>query len=278
MKCSNCNSTKIEITPKGRFAHAGFCPRCFRVCSECDGVGYIFKKDDLGREHATKCACRGLEKRITLFNNALIPSQFYDVTYQNFDVSGDPSLKSALDTAKFSFKNYQKGNRKGLLFMGGVGVGKTRLVSTILRDYTLNQGIPALFKEFSSLLSEIKAGYDRGLSETNVLEKISSIEVLVVDELGKGRKSDWEINILDTIVSNRYNMRKTTIFTTNYTDKKSTTYAEPGLSKDGSNRSAKTETLSQRVYPRIYSRLKGMCDFIELKGPDYRHPGDNIYA
>lgn len=275
MKCSNCEDTRIEIIPKGRHAYAHNCPNCFKKCKNCDGIGYTFELDDLGRELAAECSCQELKQRITLFNNSQIPSQFYDVTFDNFDVSGNPSLKSALDTAKFSFKNYNNGSWKGLLFMGGVGVGKTRLVSTMLREYTLKYGIPALFREFSSLLSEIKTGYDQGMSEAGVLEKINNIEILVIDELGKGRKSDWEINLLDTIISNRYNMRKTTIFTTNYTDKKATTYVEPILLKTGKNRTEeieKRETLEQRVYSRIYSRLKGMCDFIELKGSDFRLP------
>ena len=191
----------------------------------------------------------------------------------------DPSLDAALRTASFSYKNYKKGNAKGLIFMGGVGVGKTRLVSSILRDYILRHGIPGLFKEFTRLLSEIKTGYDKGLSESSVLEKINSVEILVIDELGKGRKTDWEITILDSIISNRYNMRRTTLFTTNYTTKPSTTYVEP-LTKTGdltgSGKKNRGETLNQRVYSRIYSRLREMCDFVEIKAPDHRYPGGDF--
>lgn len=281
MRCSNCNDTRIQTIPKGRFAWAEYCPRCYSGCKKCDGVGYVFNLDDQGRDHAIPCECKDLDTRIALFNNACIPGQFYDATFQNFKVDADPSLEEALRTASFFFKNYRNGNRKGLLFMGGVGVGKTRLVSTILRDFTLNHGIPGLFKEFSSLLSEIKAGYDKGLSETALLEKINSVEILVVDELGKGRKSEWEIAILDSIISNRYNMRKTTIFTSNYTEKKSTTHAEPLIVRNDRNEQqekVKKETLEERVYSRIYSRLKGMCDFVEMRGPDHRYPGSELTA
>lgn len=271
MRCPKCNDSKVEFIPMGKFAHAEFCQRCFSKCKECDGDGFVFELDDQGREFAIKCSCQDLKHRIMLFNNAQIPSQFYDVTFSNFKVSGNASLQSALDTARFSFKNYKIGNWKGLLFMGGVGVGKTRLVSTMLKDYTLKYGIPCLFQEFSSLLSSIKSGYDKGFSESSILEKINNIEILVIDELGKGRKSDWEINILDTIISNRYNTRKTTIFTTNYTEKKETSYQDTSKKLSG-DEVEKRETLEQRVLPRIYSRLKGMCDFIEIKGMDFRYP------
>lgn len=273
--CNTCSDTKILVTPRGQYAVAELCPDCNALCRLCDGTGYIFERDDVGREHAKRCQCQELEYRIMLYNNAQIPSQFYDATFENFDVTGNTSLKSALETARFSFKSYQSGNWQGLLFMGGVGVGKTRLVSTMLREYTLKFGIPSLFREFSSLLSEIKSGYDQGLSEMSVLEAINNIEILVVDELGKGRKSEWEINILDTIISNRYNMRKTTIFTTNYTETKATSLSETVMQKDGRggvSETEKRETLEQRVSSRIYSRLKGMCDFILMTGPDYRDP------
>ena len=281
MDCHHCSDTKVQVVPSGKFAQAEYCERCHMVCEKCDETGFIFERDDQGREHAKPCDCSLLKKKIALFNNAQIPGQFYDATFRNFDVLGDPSLEEALRTASFLVRQYQQGNWKGLLFMGGVGVGKTRLVSTILRDFTLNHGIPGLFKEFSSLLSEIKTGYDKGLSESRVLEKINSVEILVVDELGKGRKSDWEINILDSIISNRYNMRKTTIFTTNYTDKKTTTHAEPMVVKGEKGElkeKMRKETLEQRVFSRIYSRLKGMYDFVEMKGPDHRYPGNELSA
>jgi DNA replication protein DnaC len=282
-QCRNCGDTKIQVIAKGRYAWAEYCPSCYAGCKKCDSVGYLFESDDEGRDNAIPCECSVLDRKITLFNNAQIPGQFFDATFDNFDVSGDSSLGEALGTATFFSKNYSNGKGKekgkGLLFMGGVGVGKTRLVSCILRDLTLNHGIPGKFKEFSSLLSEIKTGYDKGLSESALLEKINMIEILVIDELGKGRKSDWEINILDSIVSNRYNMKKTTLFTTNYTEKSTTTHGEPIIvknDKDGLKEKIKKETLKQRVFSRIYSRLKGMCDFVEMKGPDHRYPEDEL--
>ncbi len=277
--CQHCHDTQIDVVPHGSYAQAAHCPRCSLTCQICDGTGWVFSRDDLEREMAARCECQTNERKIGLFNIAKIPCQFYDVTFDNFEVAPDPTLKTALVQAKFLPKNYQKGKWQGLLFMGGVGVGKTRLVCTMIRDYTLNYGIPCLFKEFSSLLSEIKTGYDQGLSESHVLDKINTIEILVIDELGKGRGSEWELNILDTIISNRYNMRKTTVFTTNYTDNKYTTYQERSVLKtntDGKSEIVKTETLEQRVQSRIYSRLREMCDFVEIKGGDFRNPPGEI--
>ena len=159
--------------------------------------------------------------------------------------------------------------------MGSVGVGKTRLVCSILRAYTLEHQIPCLFKEFSSLLSEIKGGYDRGLSESLVLEKISDIEILVIDELGKGRKTDWEVAILDSIISQRYNMNRTTIFTTNYYDEKfigtaSKSHARKVSQSEDKEVEETPELIANRTSPRIYSRLKEMCAFTYIDAGDFR--------
>lgn len=277
--CTNCSDSKIEVIPKGNVAFAKFCPRCFPKCLECEGSGFIFSPDLMDRMIAQECKCRLIIRKIDLFNAANVPSQYFDATFENFNTAGDSTLAEAKHAAKFSFRNYQKGNRKGLLFMGGVGVGKTRLVSTMIRAFTLKYEIPCLFQEFSNLLSEIKAGYDRGFSESNLLEKINSVDVLVVDELGKGRKSDWEISILDTLISHRYNMQKTTIFTTNYTDQKTTTYRDPAPRKEKiSGKEDLGDTLIERVYPRIYSRLKEMCVFVQMNGPDFRQSRDGGYS
>lgn len=279
--CSCCKNTGIEVIPQGRFAKAIQCSQCSKHCRKCDNLGFILEKDDFGRELARKCSCQLTKDKMTLFNKAGIPGQFYDATYENFDTSYDSSLTEALHQVKFLPKNFQKGIWKGLLFMGGVGVGKTRLVSSMIRDFTLKHNIPCLFKEFSALLSEIKSGYDKGLSESLVLDTISNVDILVIDELGKGRKTDWEINILDLIISSRYNMRKTTVFTTNYTDKPATTYRETSLVKNaetGVKEIIRRETLEQRVYSRIYSRLKEMAHFVELKGGDHRQPAEEIFA
>ncbi len=283
-KCLNCNNSRVIIIPQGLTAKASFCPICHSICPMCKGDGLIFEVDQYGRDFAKKCDCQELTYKIALFNNARIPSQFYDVTFDNFQTFNNRSLSDALHTTKFFFKELKKqdqahNSRRGLLFMGGVGVGKTRLVCTMIRAFTLKYGIPCLFQEFSSLLSEIKSGYDKGLSESVVLEKINNVEILIIDELGKGRKSEWEITILDTIVSNRYNMQKCTIFTTNYTDKAQTSYQNTSIPQGGGGdqkEREKRETLQQRVYPRIYSRLKGMCNFVEIRADDFRHPDAEI--
>ena len=265
--CGQCKGTKTVCYPEGWFAHAKRCERCFSTCSICKGDGVIFTKDESGREFQEPCSCKAVDAKILLFNNAEVPAQFFDATLANFETLGNDSLAEALYTAKASPKNFTKGHWKGLLFMGGVGVGKTRLVASLIKEYTLGNGISCLFKEFTGLLNEVKSGYDKGISEAVIMEKLAKVQILVIDELGKGRKSDWEVTILDQIISMRYNMQKTTYFTSNYTDKISTSYRDASALK---SETEKVETLKQRVMGRVYSRLQEMADFVVIEANDYR--------
>ncbi len=265
-RCPHCQNKKYIIEPVGLFARAQRCPRCYAQCPYCQGEGYQLSRDEKGRDYMQPCGCQELDRRISFYNQAQIPAQFFDAVLGNFKTLNNKSLEEAFHTVNMQTKNYKKGHHRGLLLMGGVGTGKTRLLCSLAKDYIFNLGVPCLFQEFSRLLSEIKAGYDKGISESELLGQISEVEVLIIDELGKGRKTDWEVQILDQIISRRYNMQKTTHFTTNYTDQLSTSYKDAA----GIKGEVKAETLKERVFQRIYSRLQEMSEFVRVEALDFR--------
>jgi DNA replication protein DnaC len=112
---------------------------------------------------------------------------------------------------------------RGLLFMGPCGVGKTHLSVAILRELLERKGVPCLFYEFGSLLKEIQNSYNpiSRTSELKVLAPVIEAEVLVLDELGATKPTDWVRDTMMQIINTRYNDRKLTIFTTNYRDERS---------------------------------------------------------
>ena len=275
--CNSCHNQKYIIVPKGRSSFAEKCNSCFNSCKNCGDTGFTFNFDQQGREYAQKCGCQIMEYKVKLYNQAKIPDRYYDSSLNNFQAHKQQKLKQALDAAIHSSRNYKPG-MKGLLFHGSVGTGKTRLVCSMIREFIFRHSTVCKFVEFTSLLSEIKSGYDSGISESVLLQKISESEILVIDELGKGRNSEWENNILDIIISERYNSRKTTLFTTNYTENKQTTYKETFRQKNRDQEGkefANKETLKERLQGRIYSRLKEMCTFIDMALVDYRISHEN---
>ena len=105
---------------------------------------------------------------------------------------------------------------QGLILMGTVGVGKTHLAVSILKGLT-ERGFNCLFYEFGTLLKEIQDSYNPATktSELGVLAPVLNAEILVLDELGASKPTDWVRDTMAHIINSRYNDQKLTIFTTN---------------------------------------------------------------
>ncbi len=266
--CTLCGGSGVIIAPEGSQAEAKVCA-CSVRCLTCRGAKFLFDKDGEGRELARLCECEVRRQRVRLYNEAGIPAKYADARLN--EGRRDRYNKEAYDTFWFLAKDYERGH-KGILLMGGAGVGKTYLVCAFLHELIFRHGVPAQFRDFFHLLSDLRSGYGQDKPESELIQPLVDVEVLAIDELGKGRNTPWEQNILDVIISHRYNGKKTTIFTSNYTESKESTLSEPLRGKDSVAAEAVhvRDTLLERVGPRIYSRLKEMCHPVTMKGPDRR--------
>ena len=257
----------MVVNPAGSFTQAEVCP-CSSHCPVCNDSRYVFQRDGSGREIAAMCGCEVRRNRIRIYNHSRVPAKFYGARL--VESQRDTHNDHIFNTFNLVARDYTK-NHKGILVMGPAGVGKTHLVAGFVFELIFRHGIPTLFQDFADLLKQLRSAYSKGDPEEGLIDPLSSIEVLVIDELGKGRNSAWEQNILDIIISQRYNNRKTTIFTSNYTESRATTLVERVRTRDRVDEDREVrDTLKDRVGPRIYSRLKEMCDFIQMDGPDRR--------
>ncbi|MDY7031119.1 MAG: ATP-binding protein [Thermodesulfobacteriota bacterium] len=278
--CKDCAGKGYVTTQKGKFAKAKKCRICKVICDQCSGDGIVFQRSESGYTYAMKCECTMLEERIMLFNNARIPAQFASATLDDFHITHH-TQEEARTNSRTLVNDYPV-QRRGLLFMGLIGVGKTHLAAAIVRELTLEKGCRCKFIDFSHLLSDIKEGYSQGKPDKEIIELYVETPVLVIDELGKGRNTEWEADILDQIISKRYNNLNelTTIITTNYTTRDESTLhstrtkikVDPLISTKAKifEEEVLKETLQQRVGDRIFSRLTEMCKMIEMEGKDFR--------
>ncbi len=267
--CSVCHGSGYVLTVDGEYARARVC-RCQGTCPRCGGGGYLLEMREDGYQFYRPCSCRNLVRRVERFNRALIPAHFTFKDLDNFEAT--ERTAHVLNFVRTFARGYPA-DRTGLLLVGPPGVGKTHLVVGVLKVLALEKGISCLFKDFFLLLSEVKAAYEVGKFETEVLRPLTEVEVLVVDELGKGRSnSDWEHGLLDEIVCKRYNQMKTTLLTTNFPLEpprdRSGTVLRAGVGNLAS--SALIPTLEERVGERIFSRLKQMCTILRIDAADYR--------
>ncbi len=154
--------------------------------------------------------------------NSGIKKRFQQRTFENFTADTPGRLK-AFKLAKGyadAFNEISK-TGQGLYIEGSCGTGKTHLAAAIALQL-INQGIPVIFKTSIDLLGDIKRTYDEnggsGGSEEEVLQAYGDVELLIIDDLGKEKCSDWSISILYSIINDRYEAMRPTIITTNYGD------------------------------------------------------------
>src|SRR5262249_36590899 len=146
---------------------------------------------------------------------------------------------------------------RGLFLDGPAGVGKTRLAVAVLRQIVQTSGARGLFYDTRDLLRVIRSTYDPSIrtTEVEVLRPVMTADLLVLDDLGAEKTTEWVEETMNLIVNTRYNERRMTMFTSNYLDIPDDT--DPN-------------SLLFRIGHRMRSRLHEMCDFIEMDGADYR--------
>src|SRR5262249_39818384 len=105
---------------------------------------------------------------------------------------------------------------RGFILSGPVGTGKTHLIAAALSHLIIEVGASASYVEISLLYARIRAGFNEGKSGGEIIGPLSEIEILAIDELGKGRGSPFELETLDELIARRYNAGRTTLFGTNY--------------------------------------------------------------
>jgi DNA replication protein DnaC len=226
------------------------------VCGKCYGSGM----EVVPGKGARPCACRKQKSHTNLLDKVRIPKRYAECHFHSYRAF-NPSQERAFKYASKLTMDYPAIDR-GLLFMGTVGVGKTHLAVSILKGLT-ERGFSCLFYEFGALLKEIQDSYNSSTqaSELKVLQPIFDAEVLVLDEIGASKPTEWVRDTMAHIINTRYNDKKLTIFTTNYLDER---------------RSEREETLEDRIGVRLRSRLFEMCRTVPLGGEDFRRTFDQV--
>jgi DNA replication protein DnaC len=244
------------------------------VCPLCEGTGWktISKGTD---RRVTRCDCQLRARSQTLLAAARIPRRYEHCELAEFDThfqGANSTLQWGLLEAKSFVASYPV-EKSGLLMMGPVGVGKTHLSVGILRELILKKGIACLFYDYRELLKEIQNSYNDSVkvTELEVLRPVFETEVLVLDELGAVRPTEWVWDTVSLILNTRYNDNRTTIITTNYPDEAGQDpYANPASEFARAQRAMRRETLGDRIGERMRSRLYEMCRILKLEGADFR--------
>src|SRR5262249_47540647 len=103
-----------------------------------------------------------------------------------------------------------------------------------------------------------------------ILEPVRAAEILVLDDLGASKPSDWVRDIVGIVLNARYNEKRTTIITTNYTDSPATEGELAVLPGGKRLAPVREDSLEQRIGRRMRSPLSEMCRTVEVVAPDFR--------
>ena len=223
-------------------------------CPLCDDTGWK-PIDDHGVRRVVRCDCwreRIVHDRL---GDANIPKRYLHCTFENFTAYNE-SLEQAVAKARHVADSFPVS--RGLLFEGQPGVGKTHLAVAVLKQVIETAGVRGLFYDTRDLLRIIRSTYDPSIrtTELEVLRPVMTADLLVLDDLGAEKTSEWVEETMNLIVNTRYNERRLTVFTSNY--------------QDFPEELAEPNSLIFRIGHRMRSRLHEMCEFLQMDGADYR--------
>jgi DNA replication protein DnaC len=225
-------------------------------CDICDDTTWKTIIVD-GVARVTRCDCWRQRFQESLLRNARVPRRYAHCELTNFETHTD-SQRTAHRKATRLVDQFPVVER-GLLFYGDAGVGKTHLAVALMKEAIRRKGARAVFYETRELLKLVRDTYNNGkdATEMDVLKPVLEAELLVLDDLGAEKKSEWVEETLGLLVNTRYSERRLTVFTTNLADTEST---EPS-------------SFAFQLGLRTRSRLKEMCDWVHIEGVDTREVG-----
>jgi DNA replication protein DnaC len=213
----------------------------------CDGSGFVV---DEQTNTASDCRCR--PQRIALAKarslSAVIPRRYRDVSFDRPPVTEiDREIVKA--TRRFVEQvDARIDAGRGLWFMGPVGTGKTTLAMLVSKA-ALQAGRSVAIYSLPRLLNEIRDTHRAERSHVELLDRLTAVDLLHVDDVGAERTTDWVLEELYSIVNARYEDERSIVLTTNILDR---------------------EALCEQITERTVSRLTEMCDELPLSGDDRR--------
>jgi DNA replication protein DnaC len=220
----------------------------------CDGSGWILGPEDVARP----CQCRAerLNRGRSRGISSVIPPRYRGVSFERppvSDMARDLQTKGAVAEVRGFVEDLEVRleEGRGLWLFGDTGTGKTTLAMLISKA-ALQAGRTVAIYSLPKLLARIRRTYEseaNGDSYLSLFERLTSVDLLHIDDLGAEKRSDWVLEQLYALVNERYETRRSVLITTNLSH----------------------EQLEEQIGSRTVSRLNEICDEVAVHGDDRRY-------
>ncbi len=230
-----------------------------QVCplGACDGSGWILGPEDVARP----CGCR--EQKLNRARSrgvaSVIPPRYRGVSFDRppvSDMARDLTTKGAVVEVRSFIDelNERLDTGRGLWLFGDTGTGKTTLAMLVSKA-ALEAGHSVAIYSLPKLLARIRRTYESepgGDSYLSFFERLTSVDLLHIDDLGAEKRSDWVLEQLYALINERYETQRSVLITTNLPH----------------------DELEEQIGSRTVSRLSQICDEVPLFGDDRRYGKD----
>ncbi|MGE5551492.1 MAG: ATP-binding protein [Bacteroidota bacterium] len=253
---SSCGNRRIVIGKRGQ------CPDCGqayerrtyegRLTAWTPVCGCLDKRIAAERKRLCEDAVRRIRQdRIAeLLEQARLGPRFAEATFEGYH--DRPGTRRAYLEARALVEHWPERSKRGegLLLIGPWGTSKSFLAAAIV-NALVKRGMSAVFQSVPDLLRRFRATYDpsSAVSESAILDALAEADLLVLDDLGAERWTEWTESQLYQVIDARYRWRRPLVVTTN-------------LQLGGE--------IENTIGYRTMDRLVEMCRMIETSGPSLR--------
>jgi DNA replication protein DnaC len=184
-------------------------------CPKCAEVAQRLKDAEDQKALMAKIAADRLANKL---GAALIPSRFRDRSFEGYKAT-EPKQVKALTICREYAENFAEHFKAGrcLLLLGNVGTGKTHLATAIANHVMHTSTATAVYRTVGGILQHIKGSYDResGYSEGDAFAAYTKPSLLIIDEVGATKPTEFELASLFNIINGRYEEQLPTVVISN---------------------------------------------------------------